>query len=133
MPKEIKGNPRRKPPEPASRHSDIDEWLERLMPRLKPIVRGVDESIRAGLPDLEFAVKYNRAFYGRRDLGWIVEVAPYHVSVNVLFLGGADLDPPPPLGTVGRTRYVKIRNVDEVRTPELLEWIEQAGRTQGWK
>jgi len=53
-------------------------------------------------------VKYKRAFYGLPEHGWIIELAPYDVSVNVLFLGGADLDPPPPFGTTGRTRYVKV-------------------------
>jgi hypothetical protein len=36
------------------------------------------------------AVKWKRAFYGLPGLGWIIEIAPYDVSVNVFFLGGAD-------------------------------------------
>lgn len=59
--------------------------------------------------------------------------APYDVSVNVVFLGGADFDPPPPLGTTDRTRYVKVTTLEEGQRPELHEWIEQAGRTPGWK
>ena len=132
MPKEIKGNPRRKPPEPTAGHSDIDDWFGRLMPDLQPIVRGLDESIRAAIPDLDYAVKYKRAFYGLPELGWIIEIAPYDVSVNVLFLGGADFDPPPPLGSTGQTRYVKVTTLAEVTQPEVLDWIEQAGRTPGW-
>jgi hypothetical protein len=103
------------------------------MPDLQPIVRGLDESIRAAVPDLHYAVKYKRAFYGLAELGWIIEMAPYDVSVNVLFLGGADFDQPPPLGTADRTRYVKVTTLDEGKRPELLDWIEQAGRTGGWK
>ena len=102
------------------------------MPNLQPIVRALDEAIRAALTDLDYAVKYKRAFYGVRELGWIIELAPYDVSVNVLFLGGADFDSPPRLGTAGRTRYIKITSLDEVVLPELLAWIEQAGRTPGW-
>jgi hypothetical protein len=102
------------------------------MPDLQPIVRQVDESIRAAVPDLDYAVKYKRAFYGRPELGWIIEIAPYDVSVNVLFLGGADFDPPPPLGNTGRTRYVKVATLADVTQPEVLNWIEQAGRTPGW-
>ncbi len=133
MPKEIKGNPRRKPPEPTAGHCDIEDWFGRLMPDLQPIVRGLDESIRAAIPDLDYAVKYKRAFYGLPELGWIIEIAPYDVSVNVLFLGGADFDPPPPLGSTGQTRYVKVTTLAEVKQPEVLDWIEQAGRTPGWK
>ncbi|MGH3439628.1 MAG: hypothetical protein ACRDRN_24640 [Sciscionella sp.] len=133
MPKTIKGNSGRRPPEPTADHSDIDQWVGRLMPDLQPIVKGVDESIRARVRDLHYAVKYKRAFYGSPELGWIIEIAPYDVSVNVLFLGGADFNPPPPLGTADRTRYVKVGTPHEGKRPELLDWIEQAGRTPGWK
>jgi len=133
MPKAIKGDPRRKPPDPSAGHSDIDEWFGSLMPFVQPIVRRLDESIRAVVPGLQYAVKYKRAFYGLPASGWIIELAPYAVSVNVVFLGGADLDPPPPLGTTGRTRYVKITSPAEAQRPELHSWIEQAGRTPGWK
>jgi hypothetical protein len=133
MPKEIKGNAQRKPPELLVSHSDIDDWFGRLMPHLQPIVRGLDESIRAVVPDLRYAVKWKRAFYGLPELGWIIEIAPYDVSVNVVFLGGTDFDPPPPLGTTDRTRYVKLTTLEEVQRPELHEWIAQAGRTPGWQ
>ena len=84
------------------------------------------------IPGLKYAVKYKRAFYGLPGLGWIIEVAPYDVSANILCLGGADFDHPPPLGTAGRTRYVKVTTLEDGRRPVLLEWIAQAGRTPGW-
>jgi hypothetical protein len=93
----------------------------------------LDEAIRAVVPGLHYAVKWKRAFYGLPELGWIIEIAPYDVSANVVFLGGADFDPPPPLGTADRSRYVKITSLDEVQRPELREWIGQAGHTPGWK
>ena len=133
MPKAIKGNAGRKPPEPTAGHSDIDDWCPRLMPDLQPIVERLDESIRAALPGLHYAVKYKRAYYGLPGLGWIIEIAPYDVSVNVVFLGGADFEIPPPLGTTGRTRYVKVTTLDDAELPELRGWIEQASRTPGWK
>jgi hypothetical protein len=132
MPKEIKGNPRRKPPEPSANHSDIDEWLRLLMPNLQPIVKGLDKSIRAAVSDVHYAVKYKRAFYGTPEHGWIIELAPYDVSVNVVFLGGAAFDPAPPLGTTGRTRYVKVTSLEETKQPELRDWMKQAGQTPGW-
>lgn len=54
-------------------------------------------------------------------------------SVNVVFLGGTEFDSPPPLGTTGRTRYVKVKTLDEADEPEMRSWIEQAGRVPGWK
>ncbi|MFY9888268.1 MAG: DUF1801 domain-containing protein [Streptosporangiaceae bacterium] len=102
------------------------------MPDLQPIVRRLDESIRATVSGLDYAVKWKRAYYGLPDLGWIIEIAAYDVSVNVVFLGGANFESPPPLGTAGRTRYIKVTSLEEAQRPELQKWIEQAGRTPGW-
>ena len=132
MPKEIKGHATRRPPEPSKNHSEIDAWLLRQMPHLYPIVRALDESIRATIPGLQFAVKWKRPYYGLPELGWIIELASYDVSVNVVFLGGADFDSPPPLGTTDRTRYIKVTTLEGTQRPELLRWIEEASRTPGW-
>jgi hypothetical protein len=132
MKKSIKGNAGRRPPVPSSSHSDIDNWRGNLVPSLQPIVEELDESIRAAVPGLHYAVKWKRAFFGLPGLGWIIEIAPYDVSVNVVFFGGAEFDPPPPLGTTDRTRYVKLTSLEEVHQPELLTWLEHAGHTPGW-
>jgi hypothetical protein len=57
----------------------------------------------------------------------------YDVSVNVVFLAGAEFDPPPPLGSSGRDRYVKVTTLEEAQAPEMHKWIEQARRVPGWK
>ena len=132
MAKEVRGNAGRKPPEPSPDHSSIDEWLGRQMPYLQPIVETLDESIRAAIPGLHYAVKWKRPYYGIPELGWVIELAAYDVSVNVVFFGGADFDAPPPLGTTDRTRYVKVTTVDEAQQPKLRNWIEEASRTPGW-
>ena len=132
MPKEIKGYASRKPPESSANHSAIDEWVQRQVPHLQPIVQALDDLIRRTIPDLRYAVKWKRPYYGLPGIGWIIELAAYDVSVNVVFLGGADLDPPPPLGTTGRTRYIKLTTLEELQQPELHTWIKQAGRTPGW-
>jgi hypothetical protein len=133
MPKAIKGNSRRKPPNPSVIHSDIDDWTQRQMPHLQPIVKLLDEWIRATIPGLQYAVKWNRPYYGLPELGWIIEMAAYDVSVNVVFLGGADFDYPPPFGTTDRTRYFKVTTLEAVQRPELRRCIEEASRTPGWK
>src|ERR1700689_2062040 len=132
MPKVIKGNAGRKPPEPSASHSDIEDWCRHLMPDLQPIVQRLDELIRAAVLDLLYTVSRKRAYYGLPELGWIVEIAAYDVSVNVLFLGGADFESPPSLGTTDRTRYIKVTSLEEAQRPELQKWIEQSGRTPGW-
>ena len=62
MPKEIKGHESRQPPEPSASHSDVDDWIGRQMPHLQPIVRALDESIRATIPGLTYAVKWKSPY-----------------------------------------------------------------------
>jgi hypothetical protein len=133
MPKAIKGNAGRKPPEPSESHSDIDKWAQRQMPHLQYILKLLDDSIRATIPGLQYAVKWKRPYYGLPELGWIIEIAAYDVSVNVVFFGGADFESPPPLGATDRTRYFKVTTPEEVQRPEIQKWIEEASRTPGWR
>jgi hypothetical protein len=131
MAKAPKADAVRKPPVPSQSHAEIDDWIRRVMPDLRPIVERLDASIRETLPGLRYAVKWKRAYYGLPDVGWIIEMVAYDVSVNVVFLGGAEFDPPPPLGTTGRTRYVKVRTLEEAEAPEMRSWIEHARRVRG--
>lgn len=123
----------RKPPVPSEDHGEIDRWLSRVMPDLNPIVRSLDEQIRETIPGLQFAVKWKRPFYGLAELGWIIELAAYDVSANVVFFGGADFDAPPPLGETDRSRYVKVRSLEEAEAAEMNAWIEEASRVPGWR
>jgi hypothetical protein len=132
MEKARKPNTTRKPPVPADGHGDIDDWLRRVMPDLLPIVSWLDEEIRETIPGLQYAVKWRKAYYGLPEHGWVIELVAYDVSVNVVFLGGADFDTPPPLGDTDRSRYVKVRTLEEAQAPELQRWIEQAGCVPGW-
>jgi hypothetical protein len=133
MAKARKENAARKPPVPSDSHTEIEDWIRRVMPDLHPIVKRLDDSIRETIPGLQYAVKWKKAYYGLPKLGWIIEIVAYDVSVNVVFFGGAEFDPPPPLGTTGRTRYVKVKTLEEAQGPEIHKWIEQAGRVAGWK
>ncbi|MEZ4553771.1 MAG: DUF1801 domain-containing protein [Dehalococcoidia bacterium] len=107
--------------------------MRRVMPDLQPIVTRLDQSIRDAVPGLQYAVKWKKAYYGLPDHGWIIELVAYDVSVNLVFFGGADFDPPPPLGTDGRSRYIKLKSIEEAGQPLLETWIEQAARTPGWQ
>ena len=133
MAKERKASSARKPPVPSDSHDDIEDWVRRVMPDLHPIVKQLDELIRETLDGLQYAVKWKKAYYGLPDTGWVIELVAYDVSVNVVFFGGADFDPPPPLGETGRDRYVKLRTLEEAQAPELRKWLEQAGRVAGWR
>jgi hypothetical protein len=133
MAKPRKPSTARKPPVPSDSHADIADWTRRVMPDLQPIVTRLDELICDTVRGLQYAVKWKKAYYGLPELGWIIEMVAYDVSVNVVFFGGAGFDPPPPLGTTEQARYVKVTTLEEAQAPEMHAWIEQAGRVLGWK
>jgi hypothetical protein len=121
----------RKPPEPSDDHSDIDDWMRRTMPDLNPIVTRLDEIIREEIPDAQYAIKWKKAYYGVEEQGWVIELVSYDVSVNVVFLGGAEFKSPPPLGE-GTGRYVKVKSLEEAESDDMRGWIKQAAKAPGW-
>ena len=131
--KTLKTRAAKKPPEATESHAPIEDRIRRVMPDLHPIVERLDELICKTIPGLQYAVKWKNAYYGLPQQGWIIEMVAYDVSVNVVFFGGADFDPPPPLGNRGRSRYVKLKTLEEVQGPLIRKWIEEAGRVPGWK
>lgn len=122
----------RKPPEPSDSHAVIEDWMKRIMPDLQPIVARLDELIRDELPEVQYAIKWKKAFYGLPDRGWVIEMVAYDVSVNLVFLGGADFDSPPPLGERDRSRYIKLKSLDETSEEDLRTWIESSAQVEGW-
>lgn len=131
MSKAPKADSSRRPPKPSSSHAEIDEWIRGVRPDLNPIVSHLDSSIRRAVPKAHYAIKWNKAYYGLPRLGWIIEIVAYNVSVNIVFLGGSAFDDPPALGS-GRSRYVKLRTLEEAKAPEIQAWIKQAARVSGW-
>jgi hypothetical protein len=123
----------RTPPVPSESHAEIDDWMRRVMPDLAPIVEYLDGAIREAIPGLHYAVKWKKAYYGTPELGWVIEMVAYDVSVNVVFFGGADFDPPPPLGDTDRSRYVKVKALEEAQRPEMRSWLERGGNVPGWR
>ena len=133
MAKTRKPSTARRPPVPSDSHADIEDWIARVMPDLHPVVKRLDELIRETLPGLQYALKWKKGYYGLPELGWVIEMVAYDVSVNVVFFAGAEFDPPPPLGSTGRERYVKVKTLEEAQAPEMQRWIEQAGGVPGWQ
>jgi hypothetical protein len=127
-----KGTSSRKPPEPSDSHAEIDDWMKRIMPDLQPVVARLDELIRDELSAAQYAIKWKKAYYGLPDRGWVIEMVAYDVSVNVVFLGGADFDSPPPLGDGDRSRYIKLKSLDDIDEDEVRNWIDNASRVDGW-
>ncbi|GIU84919.1 MAG: hypothetical protein KatS3mg008_1694 [Acidimicrobiales bacterium] len=129
-----KGHLARKPPEPSTDQTVIERWIADSMPKVQPLLTHIDRLIRETLPSpQQYAVKWGKAYYGIGGHGWVIELAAYHKSVNVVFLAGAELDPEPPLGNSGPQRYVKLHSVEEAEDPQLRDWIAQSAGATGWR
>ena len=133
MDKGRKGLSTKVPPEPADGHAVIDEWIGKQMPDLQPILKKLDKMIRDELSDPQYALKWKKAYYGNVELGWVIEMVAYDVSVNIVFLGGADFDSAPPLGNTDRSRYIKVKTLDDVEDSEMAAWVENAAKVEGLK
>lgn len=121
----------KKPPEPDESHEIIENWIANTKPALNPIISALDKLIQANLKSPRYAIKWGKAFYGNSDLGWCIEVVAYDVSANIVFLNGSKLATPPELGD--ETRYVKIRNTEDLESDSLKKWIQESCNTPGWK
>jgi len=134
MDKQRKPLSTKKPPIPSNEYKVIEDWMaNRIMPGIQPMIKKIDSLIHDSIPHLQYAIKWGNAYYGTSELGWLIEVAAYDVSVNIVFLNGAAFDPQPPLGTGGETRYLKLRTIEELNDQPVIDFIKQAGRLDGWK
>ena len=124
----------KKPPMASDDHDVIDNWISnRIMPSIKPAIQEIDSLIHDSIPNLNNAIKWGSAFYGTKELGWLIEVAAYSVSANIVFLKGASFNPQPSMGSGNESRYVKITSMDQLKDQKIVAFIKQAGTQKGWK
>ena len=82
-------------------------------------------------------IKWNVPFYGLPGHGWVAAMAALTNYVKVTFFGGADLQPPPPVGTTargegGRTRYLHLASPRDIDERQLRSWLRQTKDVEGW-
>ena len=134
MAKQRKPLSTKKPPIPSNDYKVIEAWMaSRIMPGIQPLIKKIDSHIHNSISNLQYAIKWGNAYYGTSELGWLIEVAAYDVSVNIVFLNGAGFDPQPPLGTGEETRYIKLKSIDEFNDQLVIDFIKQATTLDGWK
>lgn len=94
--------------------------------------RALDDLITAAVPDVRKAVKWNSPFYGLGDGSWFLAVHCYAKYVKVAFFRGADLDPPPPVGSKQpHVRYFHVGEGDTIDEAQFSDWVKQAGQLPG--
>ena len=99
----------------------------------RDVGRRLDALIVRNVPDVRKAVKWNSPFYGIEGRGWFLGVHCFARYVKVAFFRGTSLRPVPPGSSkVEGTRYLDIREGDELDEARMAAWARQAAALPGW-
>jgi hypothetical protein len=95
--------------------------------------RALDALIVRSVPDVRKAVKWNSPLYGLEGKGWFLGLHVFTRYVRVTFFRGTSLRPVPPVASkVKGTRYLDLREGDELDEAQLTKWVKQAAAVPGW-
>lgn len=93
----------------------------------------LDALIVRTLPHVRKAVKWNSPLYGIEGQGFFMGVHTFTHYVKLAFFNGASLRPVPPGPSKDKnTRYLDIRQDDEIDEAQLAAWLKQAAALPGW-
>jgi hypothetical protein len=93
----------------------------------------LDALIVRTLPGVRKAVKWNSPFYGLEGQGWFLSFHTFTHHVKVAFFHGASLRPLPPGASKDKnTRYLDIREHDELDQATFAKWVKQAAALPGF-
>lgn len=93
----------------------------------------LDALIVRTVPSVCKAVKWNTPMYGIEGQGWFLGFHVFTHYVKVAFFRGTSLRPLPPGTSKGKeTRYIDIREADELDEAQLADWVKQAAALPGW-
>ena len=93
----------------------------------------LDALIVRNVPHVRKAVKWNTPFYGIEGQGWFLGFHTFMHFVKVAFFRGTSLRPVPPGVSKGKeTRYLDIREGDDLDERQLAIWVKQAAALPGW-
>jgi len=94
--------------------------------------RRLDALIEHAAPGVQKAVKWNSPLYGMEGQGWFLSIHCFTKYVKVAFFRGAKLLPVPPGPSKSEdTRYLDIREDDELDEAQFTDWVKQASALPG--
>jgi hypothetical protein len=95
--------------------------------------RRIDALVVRALPSVQKAVKWNSPLYGVAGCGWFLGIHCFTKYVKVAFFRGASLRPVPPGESKSSdTRYIDIREGDELDETQIINWVKQAAKLPGF-
>jgi hypothetical protein len=94
--------------------------------------RRLDALIVRTVPGVRKAVKWNSPLYGLEGQGWFLGIHSFTNYVKVAFFRGTSLHPIPPGESKSKdTRYLDIREDDQLDEAQLATWVKQASQLPG--
>jgi hypothetical protein len=99
----------------------------------RDVGRQLDTIITRSVPRVRKAVKWNSPFYGMEGMGWFLSFHCFTKYVKVAFFRGSSLKPlPPGESKVKGTRYLDIRENEKIDEKQVVDWVKQASKIEGW-
>ena len=94
--------------------------------------RRLDAIVTRTVPGVYKAVKWNSPLYGLEGEGWFLSIHCFTNYVKVAFFRGTSLRPVPPgESKTKETRYLDIREDDQLDEAQLAAWVKQASQLPG--
>ena len=121
-------------PQIAKGHGDapVQAYIAAMPGWKRDIGRRLDALIERTLPGVEKAVKWNSPLYGVEGQGWFLGIHCFANYVKVAFFRGTSLRPMPPgESRTKETRYLDIREDDQVDEAQFADWVRQASQLPG--
>jgi hypothetical protein len=120
--------------EKAPGDEPVQAYLAALPGWKRKAGRRLDALIERSVPNVHKAVKWNSPLYGIAGDGWFLGVHALTNYLKVAFFRGSSLRPPPPGASKQKeTRYLHIREQDELDEAQLANWLKQAAKLPGWR
>jgi len=111
----------------------VRSYLDAMPGWTRDVGQRLDALVVRTVPGVRKAVKWNSPFYGVEGRGWFLGMHCFTKYIKLAFFQGASLRPLPPGESKQKdTRYLDVREGDEIDEAQLAEWAAQASRIPGW-
>ena len=117
----------------ADGDAPVQAYINAMPGWKRDVAKRLDALIVRSVPDVRKAVKWNSPFYGFEGQGWFLSFHTFTRYIKVAFFRGSSLRPIPPGASKTKdTRYIDIREGDELDEAQMADWVKQAAALPGF-
>jgi hypothetical protein len=117
----------------ADGDTPVQAYIAAMPEWKRDVGKRLDALIVRNVPGVCKAVKWNSPLYGIEGQGWFLSFRVFTNYIKVAFFRGASLRPVPPGASKSKdTRYLDIREGDELDEAQMAKWVKQAAALPGW-